>query len=88
MSNAVSHSSFEMVLPLEHLQVTAPGMQCGLLAGQNVGLTVVLCPPGLGRTCADARPARTPVLDRWRVVPFCVKIKLHKILHLLCKLEA
>lgn len=52
MSNAVSHFSFEMVLHLEHLQVSAPGKRNGFLAAQNVALTVVLCPPGLVRKCA------------------------------------
>lgn len=58
MSNAVFHSPFEMVLHLEHLQVSAPGTLNGLLAAQNVGLAVVLCPPGLVKKCAYTCPRR------------------------------
>lgn len=44
MSNAASHSPFEMVLHLECSQVIALGpLLNGLLAAQSVGLTVVFC---------------------------------------------
>lgn len=70
MSNAVSHSFFEMILYLEHLQVSAPGKLNGLLAAQNLGLPVVLCPPGLARKRASACTKRMHVLlDRWKVEP-------------------
>lgn len=64
MSNAVSHSPFEMVLHLEHLQVSAPGTLNGLLAAQNIGLAVAVCPPGLVKKCAYARPRRMHALLR------------------------
>lgn len=56
MSNTVSHSPFEMVFHLEYLQVRAPGTLNVLLAAPNVGLIVVLCPPGLMRKCAYTHP--------------------------------
>lgn len=59
-----------MVLHLEHLQVSAPGTLNGLLAAQNVGLVVVLCPPGLVRKHVYACPKRVRALrDRWKVLP-------------------
>lgn len=69
MPNAASQSSFEMVLPLEHLQFSAPGTLSGLLAAQNVGFTVILCPLGMVRNCGSACPKRVRILDGWRVVP-------------------
>lgn len=84
MSNAVSHSPFEMVFHREHLQVSAPGTLNGLLAAQNVGLAVVVCPLGLVKKCAYTCPRRThALLDRWRVVPLscqkpnCLKFFTH-----------
>lgn len=47
-------SSFfsENILHLEYLQVTALGTLNDLLAEQNVGFTVALCPQGPVRICA------------------------------------
>lgn len=80
----ISPSPFEMVLCLELLQLRAPRTLNGLLAAPNVGVTVVLWPPGLVRKCPYTHPQRMlGLLDGWRVVQLscqnsdCMKFFIH-----------